>query len=37
MVAKKIVTAILVHEDTRQYANKAIFVSIQGKPVGYLS
>jgi len=34
---KKIVTAILIHEDTNPHDNKAILVSIEGKPVGYLN
>lgn len=32
-----VVTAILIHEDNNRYDNKAILVSIYGKPVGYLS
>jgi hypothetical protein len=34
---KKIVTAMLIHEDTNKYDNKAILVTIDGKSVGYLS
>ena len=34
---KKVVTALLIHEDTNKYDNKAILVSIDGKPVGYLN
>ncbi len=32
----KIVTALLIHEDTNPHDNKAILVAIDGKPVGYL-
>lgn len=34
---KKIVEAMLVHEDDNPYDNKAIRVDIQGRTVGYLS